>query len=269
MKEMSNIETGEAPQGAAEPKVLVSTPSPHVLLITLNRPDVLNAIDIQLAVEVDAILKAAATDNSVRVIVMTGAGSAFSAGYDIHEMNRFDGASMVGALIQRSQILWRIAKYPKPIIAALNGVTYGAGALIAAAADIRIGGPEMKFRVTATMYGGANATWSLPHIVGVAKAKEILMTGRAVLAEEALSIGLLNHLVPTAEVLSKALGIAGEIASNPPPGVDWVKMLINEGIGRRYEEQFNSETLLMIAARDHQPGVSVFSKFLSKGAKSS
>ena len=248
--------------------LLQNRESAHVVSLTLNRPAALNAIDMALARELDAALKAFGDDPEVHAIVLTGAGDrAFSAGFDINEMSGFGPEAMLRAFVERDPLMWRVASCPKPIIAALNGITYGAGALIAAGADLRVGGPQTIFRVTATKYGGANATWTLPPLVGVAKAKEILMTGRAVKAAEMLEIGLLNQLVDDKEIFSTALALADAIAENPPEGVAEVKRLINEGFGRTYYDRFQSEHVSMTTGFKPAGGDQVFSTFLSKKPK--
>lgn len=244
--------------------LLVERPRDGVALLTLNRPDVLNAIDMELAQRLRAALAELAGDTSARAIVITGAGErAFSAGFDIHEMEGFDTDRMIAAFVERDPLIWQVASHPLPVIAALNGVTYGAGALIAAAADLRVGCPQMAFRVTATKYGAANATWTLPQIVGIPKAKEWLMTGRAVDADEALAAGLLNRLVPDGVLVDTALDLAEAIAKNPPGGVAWVKTLINDGIGRAWAEQFQAETASVLDGMAHAPGSEVFRDFLA------
>jgi enoyl-CoA hydratase/carnithine racemase len=199
--------------------------------------------------------------------VITGAGKqAFSAGFDIHEMAGFDGEAMQAAFRRRDPLFWRIASHRKPILTALNGVTYGAGALMAAAADLRLGCAATRFKITASTYGAANATWSLPRLVGVAKAKEILLTGRVVQAEEALAIGLLNRLAHDRPVVDAALDMAAMIAANPPEGAQAVKALVNAGLGRSLKAGFEAEHDWMLAHMEHsgRGGTDVFGGFLGR-----
>ncbi|MGE0665915.1 MAG: enoyl-CoA hydratase/isomerase family protein [Sphingomonadales bacterium] len=249
--------------------LLIERPREGVALLTFNRPDVLNAIDMELAARLKDALAALAEDGSVRAIVITGAGTAFSAGFDIHEMEGFDTQRMIDAFVERDPMIWQVASHPLPVIAALNGIAYGAGALIAAAADLRIGCPAMKFKVTATKYGAANATWTLPQIVGIPTAKEWLMTGRAVEADEALASGLVNRLVPAGVLVDTALDLAEAIASNPPGGVAQVKSLINGGIGRAWAEQFQAEHRSVLDGMTHAPGKEVFRDFLGQSKRGS
>lgn len=250
----------------------ITRPRDGVLLLVLDRPDVLNAIDMALFDALSAALAEAEADDATRAIVITGAGDkAFSAGFDIHEMAGLDGAGMAAAFETRDPLFWRVANHPKPILTALNGLTYGAGALMAAAADLRLGCPATRFKVTASSYGAANATWSLPRIVGVPKAKEILLTGRVVPADEALAIGLLNHLVEADRLRGAALDMAAQIAANPPAGVMGVKSLMNAAIGRSLADAYTAEFDWM---QGHMgpvatSGAAMFDTFLSKDGKKS
>jgi enoyl-CoA hydratase/carnithine racemase len=245
--------------------LLIERPRDGVALLTLNRPDVLNAIDMALAGRLRAALDELAEDDGARAIVITGAGGrAFSAGFDIHEMEGFDTDRMIAAFVERDPLIWQVASHRLPVIAALNGVTFGAGALIAAAADLRVGCPSMVFKVTATKYGAANATWTLPQVVGIPRAKEWLMTGRAVHADEALASGLVNRLVPAGVLVDTALDMAEAIARNPPGGVARVKALVNDGIGRAWAEQFEAENRAVLEGIAHAPGKEVFRDFLAK-----
>jgi enoyl-CoA hydratase/carnithine racemase len=247
--------------------LLITRPADGVALLTLNRPEVMNAVDMALFEALTATLDDLATDNDVRAIVVTGAGErAFSAGFDIHEMAGFDHQAMKGAFQKRDRLFLQVAEHPKPIICALNGVTYGAGALMAAAADLRLGSPAMRFKVTASSYGAANATWTLPKLVGVPKAKEILYTGRVVLAEEALAIGLINHLVADGPVAGAAIEMAAAIAANEAEGVQAIKALVNGGLTRGYPDGWQAEYDWMV---DHmgpsrRGGAQLFTGFLAK-----
>ena len=238
-----------------------------VLLLTMNRPDLMNAVNMELVSALEDALAAAASDESVRVIILAGAGEkAFSAGYDIHEMTQLDRDGLLSMNVTRDPLMWNIANHPKPIIAAVHGIAFGAGALIAFSADMRVGCARTSFKVTAAKYGGSNATWTLPEIVGVAKAKEILLSGRAVGAEEALTIGLLNHVVAEDGVVKKAIEMGREIAHNPAPGVYWTKQLINDAIGRSFRDRFQSEMLVQTSTLRPPDPRTIFSEFKEKHA---
>lgn len=213
-----------------------------VALIVLNRPDKLNALSIELVRELDAELAAIAGDDGVAAVVLTGAGDrAFSAGADIHEMASLSAEQLAERQAFRGRASWTIATFPKPIIGAINGLAYGGAALLASMLDIRIGCERTKFRFLAATYGRVNSTWSLPLVVGLPKAKELLYTGRDVLADEAERIGLLNQVVPAGELRAAALGMAAMIARNDARMVQGIKRLVHEDIGMPFRERYDNE----------------------------
>lgn len=236
-----------------------------IRIITLNRPDALNAITCAMAERLFALLDQCGADEAARCIIITGAGDcAFSAGFDIREMADFNGDQMQAAFVARDPLSLCLAEHPLPVIVALNGPALGAGALMAAAADFRVATPDASFRVTAIGYGSANASWSLPRLVGVARAKDILMTGRTIAAEEGLAIGLFDRLADDA--LAGALDLAGEIIRHPASGVADVKRLVDTApaLTPRQGWQAEHEAILTGFARQGLGGDAVFSGFLGK-----
>ena len=249
--------------------VLRTDPVDGVVVLTLNRPDALNALSIELFRAFDWALGVADADPSVRAIVITASGDrAFSAGYDVHEMKGWDADRMLAGYLEREPWQWHAATVRTPTIAAMNGPAFGGGAVLAIGCDMRIGSPVTTFRVTAATYGGVNASWSLPPIVGIGRAKEWLMTGRTVDASEALNAGLLNRIVEPVRVVPEAVEMAAAIAANPAAGTRAVKALVNAGVGRSLESAFRSESSLM--ATDLRPGRvdELFSGFLESHANS-
>ncbi|MBI2364449.1 MAG: enoyl-CoA hydratase/isomerase family protein [Deltaproteobacteria bacterium] len=213
-----------------------------IALITLNRPEKLNAMSYELACELDEELTKIENDDNVRVVILTGAGPrAFSAGGDIHQMVKSTPEEMAARSEVRSQANWHLATFAKPIIGAINGLAYGAGALLTSMLDIRIGCEHAEIQFLAAKYGRANSTWSLPLVVGMPKAKELLFTGRPVKAEEAERIGLLNQVVPCAQLREAALQMAQQIAENDARMVQGIKKLLNDGIGMPWHERYDSE----------------------------
>ena len=213
-----------------------------IALITLNRPEKLNALNYELACELDEELTKIETDDEVSVVILTGAGPrAFSAGGDIHQMVRSTPEELAARSEFRSQATWHIATFTKPIIGAINGLAYGAGALLTSMLDIRIGCEHAEFQFLAAKYGRANSTWSLPLVVGMPKAKELLYTGKSVQAEEAERIGLLNQLVPCAELRDKTLQMAQLIAKNNSRMVQGIKRLVHEDIGLDWRSRYDNE----------------------------
>lgn len=230
----------------ASQALLREFPEPGVALLTLNRPEHLNAVTMTLQEELDGVLSELEADPDVRCVVITGAGDrAFSAGYDVHEMAGWSEEELLDSLLRREPWIWHVATTPVPTIAALNGLAWGVGAIFATAVDVRIGCPATRLRFTAGSHGGANATWSLPRLVGRGIALELLMTAREVTAEEAERVGLLNRVVDASALIDSAVETARQIAENPVPGTRAIKQLVHEHEGRRLEERFEAENLLM------------------------
>lgn len=213
-----------------------------VALVTLNRPDKLNALSFPLMEELDDALSGYETDDEIKAVILTGAGErAFSAGADIHEMAGLSSEELAGRGETRGRISWHVASYAKPLIGAINGLAYGGAALLSSSLDLRIGCEKTQFRFLAASYGRVNSTWSLPALVGMPKAKELLYTGRAVAAEEALRIGLLNQIVPSAKVVAAAIELGQMIAKNDARMVQGIKRLLHEGMGMDWQGRYDLE----------------------------
>jgi enoyl-CoA hydratase/carnithine racemase len=213
-----------------------------VAVITLNRPDKLNALSFPLMGELDHALTGYEDDDAIGAVVLTGAGDrAFSAGADIHEMAGLDSDELARRAATRGEISWHIASYTKPIIGAINGLAYGGAALLSSSLDLRIGCEKTQFRFLAATYGRVNSTWSLPALVGIPKAKELLYTGRAVAVEEAERIGLLNQVVPSVKIVESAVEMGQMIAKNDPRMVQGIKRLLHEGMGLDWQGRYDLE----------------------------
>ena len=236
-----------------------------VALITLNRPEKLNAMSYELACDLDAELTKIETDNDVRSVIITGAGPrAFSSGGDIHQMVSLTSEELAARSEFRSQANWHIATFAKPIIGAINGLAYGAGALLASMLDIRIGCELSEFRFLAARYGRVNSTWSLPLVVGMPKAKELLYTGRPVKHEEAERIGLLNQVVPSAHLRDRAIEMGRLIGDNDPRMVQGIKRLLHEDIGRPWRERYDGEQNARKTSLKASPPREGFKDFLAR-----
>src|SRR6266478_899552 len=217
-----------------------------VAILTLNRPDKLNAMNRQLSSELHDAVKQMEADEAIGCIVITGAGNrAFSAGGDIHEQRENDRTYTREELDARGAIRSRgsyeISACAKPTIGMMNGLAYGGAAVLASSLDMRIGCEHSRFRFLAAAYGRINSTWTLPNQVGWPIAKELLFSGRVVEAEEAHRIGLLNHLVPCNQLRAKAMWLGTMIAKNRRESVMGVKRLLLEDLGRSLEEQWANE----------------------------
>ena len=239
--------------------VLVDTPEAGVGVVTLNRPEVLNALSSGLVRDLDDALLELDSDPSVSCIVVTGAGEkAFSSGADIHEA--VAKGEEQGHLTRRA---WERANLRKPTIGALNGLVYGGGTMLACELDIRIGCERSRFRFLQSSVGRLGPTWNLPLIVGLPRARELLFTARVVSPEEALQMGLLNQLVPSAELMDAALAMARQIAANKPGAVQGIKRLIGEHVGRSWREMLDAERGFRVNLEPPPPPTEAFKDFLS------
>jgi len=238
-----------------------------IAVITLNRPEKLNALSYPLVRELDDALTQYEADEEIKAVILTGAGDrAFSAGADIHEMVGLSGEELATRQEVRGRATWHIATFGKPLIGAINGLAYGGAALLSSTLDLRIGCERTAFRFLAASYGRVNSTWSLPLLVGLPKAKELLYTGRIVTADEAERIGLLNQIVPAARLLDTAIEIAQMIAKNDARMVQGIKRLLHEEIGMGWRERYDTEEearATWLAAGHPREG---FKDFLSRKA---
>jgi len=214
-------------------------------VVTLNRPDKLNAMNRLLSDELHDAVKGMGADDAIGCIVVTGAGDrAFSAGGDIHEQREDDrryGEEELDARRPPRRGSYEIAACAKPTIGMINGLAYGGAAVLASSLDIRVGCEGCSFRFLAAAYGRINSTWTLPNQVGWPIAKALLFSARVVEAEEAYRIGLLNHLVPREQLRAKTMELARMIAGNNRASVIGIKALLLEHMGQNLEQQWTKE----------------------------
>jgi len=245
--------------------IKVETADGAITVVTLSRPAVLNALSYELKAELSVALDAVEADPEMRALIITGSGpKAFSAGADIHQMARFTPDEATRWQAQSEHIHWQLANLRVPTIGAMNGLAFGGGALVASCLDIRIGCELSRFRFLAAQYGRLNSTWSLPHLVGWARAKELLYTGRIVESDEAVQMGLLNKVVGTEQVLDAALDMARQIAKNVPGSVQQTKRLLNEDIGRSLREMYDAELDTVSNRLEMSPVAVGFQEFLGR-----
>jgi enoyl-CoA hydratase/carnithine racemase len=218
----------------------------HILIITLNRPDRLNAISGPMLNELAAKLKEANRDPDVRVVVLTGAGKGFCSGLDLKDTQaRIEAGSGIG-LTQRASTLFNLDGSPitalwqmdKPVIAAVNGAAAGFGLDMALLADIRIVSETAKLAATMVkrnVVPESGGTWLLPRLIGWGKAAEIFYRGLVLDAQESLRLGLANTVVAPDQVLPTALQWASEIAANAPLAVQTTKRMMRLGQDETFE----------------------------------
>ncbi len=219
------------------PLVLVDAPRRHVRQVTLNRPERLNAMSIDLVIALHDSLEEVALDNDCWVVVLTGAGRAFCSGLDLRDYGiipNIDGLG-VGRIAQRamryySRLVPLIRRIPQPVIAAINGPAYGGGMCLSLAAELRVAGSSAEFNSTGIVNGLTSTelgvSWLLPRLVGAAHANDILLTGRRVDAEDALRMGLVSRVVADDALLDTALDLAENMCRYSPYGLAMTKDII-------------------------------------------
>lgn len=237
-----------------------------VEILTLKNPPV-NALSTALLADLDRRVTELASDPKVRAVVLTGDGQYFSAGADLKEMATLDLATAPELVRRTLDLLGRIAAFPSPVVAAINGLALGGGLELALAADLRIAGesaklgaPEVGFGLMPA-YGG---TQRLSRLIGAAKAKELVFTGAMISAAEALRLGLVNKTVPAGQELRAARDLAHTIAQKAPKAVRASKRAISEGLGKSLTEGLELETHLfeteVLSSEDLAEGIVAFAE---------
>ncbi|MFM7063029.1 MAG: enoyl-CoA hydratase-related protein [Actinomycetes bacterium] len=205
-----------------------------VRIVRLNRPERLNALSIELAVELDSVLAAVGQDNLARVVVLTGAGDAFCSGLDLKDYGiipNIDHLSVhrIASRSMRiySQLTKRLRSIPQPVVAAVNGVAFGGGMCLSLGCDLRIASETAVFNATGIVNGLSSAEmgagWLLPRLIGSANSNDLLLTGRRVDAAEALRMGLVSRVVPHERVLDEALEMAASMSRYSHHGLEATK----------------------------------------------
>ena len=215
----------------------VSRPRPHVTVVSLARPDRLNAMSIELMGELHDALVDVAGDNDCRVVVLTGSGRGFCSGLDLKDygvVGNIDGLPMA-RIAQRSmrhysRVVPLLRRLPQPVIAAVNGPAYGGGFCLALAAELRLAGRSAEFNSTGIVNGLTSTelgvSWLLPRLIGAAHANDILFTGRIVDADEAHRMGLVSRVVDDDALMDEALAVAETMCAYSPYGLAMTKDVV-------------------------------------------
>ena len=205
----------------------------NVAVLTIDRPEALNALNSQVLCDLDAAISQVEADDEVRVVVLTGAGRSFVAGADIGEMVNFSAIDGKKFGVHGGSIFLRLENLSKPVIAAINGFALGGGCELAMACDIRIASEKAKFGQPEVGLGitpGFGGTQRLARIVGVSNAMELILTAKNINAQQAKEIGLVSHVYPPEELMDKALELANAICANAPIAVSESKRCIRMGM---------------------------------------
>lgn len=253
----------------AEEKILLYETKDGVAIITLNRPDKLNAFNDELSFQLQDALKEAERDPQVRAVVLTGAGRGFCSGQDLQNRKFSDATTerpSLGTSIRKryNPIIMRLRKMEKPVIAAVNGVAAGAGSSLALACDMRVVAESASFVQSFSKIGlvpDSGATFMLPRLIGATRGFELMVNAEKLSAKEACELGLVNRLVPEGEALNAALEMAVQLAKGPTKAYGLIKRALNKAIFADLDDLLEYEAQLQeIAGRsdDFQEGVSAF-----------
>ena len=233
--------------------------SNHIAGITLNRPDEKNAINLQMAQEMDEICRQINTDNDIYVVIITGSGNVFCGGNERQKSSRGDGE-----LAQKYNLAASVAGIEKPVIAAVNGDALGEGLELALACDVRIAAQNAYFgfpEVTSGLMPTNGGTQRLPRIVGKGKALELILTGEIIDATRALEIGLVTKVLPRESLTNEVEALAKTMAGKAPISLRYIKEAINKGLDLTMEQGLRLEAdlyFLLHTTGDRTEGIKAF-----------
>ncbi|MDD4859947.1 MAG: enoyl-CoA hydratase-related protein [Dehalococcoidales bacterium] len=235
-----------------------------IATLTLNRPEKLNAFTNKIAAGLEDLLPKLSKDDSVKVLIITGAGRGFCAGLDAEDLAKLGSQPLHELYDLLQDLTLTLDDFNKPMIAAINGVVAGAGMSIALFCDFRIAVEEAKFFAGYNRMGitpDIGVTYNLPRIVGPAKAAEILLTGDPLTAAEALKIGLVNRVVPAADLMKTTHELAQKIAGGASMALNLTRQALKKSLNNTLAQQVEVEYATMsICSRtaDHKEGLKAF-----------
>jgi len=257
-----------SPAGAAPPVRIERRE--HVAFLTLDRPTAANALSKGLVADLErafAALAADVKDGGLRAVVLTGAGDkVFCAGADLKERRGMTLDETWAFLDELNRLMDTVAAFPRPVIAAINGAAFGGGLELALAADLRIAADHVEMALTEVRLGiipGAGGTQRLSRLLGVAAAKELILTGRRIGAARALALGLVSEVVPAGELASSAARLATQIASAGPLATGAAKRAIDGGIDLPLADGLALEAVCyeeVLASEDRNEALAAFAE---------
>ena len=246
----------------ASDQLLIERPSSDIVVLRFNRPQVRNALNLEVRRRLADEVTRHASDSDIRCLIITGSDTAFAAGADIGEMAKASPAEVMASDVPK--YLRMISECPKPLIAAMEGYALGGGLELALCADIivagegaRLGLPEVKLGILP----GGGGTQRLARLIGAKRAMLLLMTGRMFNATEGLAMGVVSEVAPTGKALSRALEIATEIAAMPPISVMQIKEIVNAGLNVSLDVALAMERkafAMQFATADQKEGMRAF-----------
>ena len=237
----------------------------EIEIITLNRPEVLNAINMDLLQTLKEQINVLRVKQDIRVVIITGAGDkAFCAGADLDERTTFNESRVKNYIYTIKELFLSIESLNKPVIAAINGIALGGGTELALACDIRIVSINATMGLTETRLGvipGAGGTQRLPRLIGPGKAKELIYTGQKIGAEEALKIGLVNQVFSKSSLLEECKKMAARICESAPIAIEQAKYAIDAGLNTDFRRGLEIESeayCITIPTTDRLEGLAAF-----------
>jgi 2-(1,2-epoxy-1,2-dihydrophenyl)acetyl-CoA isomerase len=247
---------------------LLTEDADGVRTLTLNRPESFNSLTTELKERLLAELRRAADDESVRAVVLTGAGKAFCAGQDLREhvetLRSGDRAPLNTVDKHYNPIIQAITGMPKPVIAAVNGTAAGAGAALAYASDLRVAGASAKFLMAFANVGltaDSGASWTLPRLIGYGRAMEMMLLATPVTAEEALRVGMVTQVTPDEQLAETAHQLAARMATGPTTAYATIKQALFTAAGAGLDDALANESAgqnALGATHDHTEAVEAF-----------
>ena len=235
-----------------------------VAILTINRPEALNALNSQVLSDLDEVITKVEASPDIHAVILTGAGRSFVAGADIGEMKGFSAIDGKKFGVHGGGVFLRLENLSKPVIAAVNGFALGGGCELAMSCDIRIASEKAKFGQPEVGLGitpGFSGTQRLPRRVGIAKAKELIFSGKVISADEAKAIGLVNEVYAPEELLDAAVKMAQSFAVNAPIAVKYSKACIDRGMQMDIDDGIALENELFamcFATEDQKEGMGAF-----------
>lgn len=241
------------------------TRSNTVAVIALNRPGRMNAINTGILLEIESALDIIESDKGIRAVILTGGEKVFAAGFDIKEISTVITPVDAKALLEKVHRCYnRLEAIELPVIAAASGLTFGGGFELALACDVRIASDTARFALPEINLGlipGAGGTQRLPRIIGVGRAYEMLYTGKAISAKEALETGLVNKVVAPDKLMDEAVKLAEQVAAKPGMVLKMIKKVVQTGMNTDLASAMDYEARcfeMLFSTQDQKEGITAF-----------
>lgn len=233
-------------------------------ILTMNRPEALNALNDQVLRDLDAALDAVEANDEILVVILTGAGRSFVAGADIGQMKDFTSVQAKKFGAYGNSVFLKLENFPKPVIAAVNGFALGGGCELAMSCDIRLASEKAKFgqpEVGLGIIPGFGGTQRMARIIGTGPAMELIYTADTIDAQRALEIGMVNHVVPADQLMDEAMKLAQKICTNAQKAIRASKLAIRRGIDCDISTAVSYEALAFatcFGTEDQKEGMQAF-----------